>query len=48
MKRQFEGASRPPSIKYMDYQWCSCGRREKGTPRLEMKAAADHNEEEQK
>jgi hypothetical protein len=32
----------------MDYQWCACRRREKGTAWPEMKTAPDHNEKEQK
>ena len=44
----FGSPSCPPSIEDMDYQWCACRRREKGTAWPEMKTAPDHNEKEQK
>src|SRR5260370_10385238 len=44
----FDCLSLPPSIEDMDYQRRACSRREKGTARVEVETAPNHNEKEKK
>jgi len=44
----FDYPSCPASIEDMDYQWRACCRREKGTARVEVKTATNHDEKEEK